>query len=327
MPEMDGFEVLQQLKPLIPEGEYLPVLVLTADMGRETKHRAFSMGASDFLVKPFDAMEVLLRINNLLQTRFLHLELRRNNQLLENKVLERTGELTRMLYQVMSAQEIERRRLSMDVHDGPLQSLGIQTMNAERAIRRHQRGEHDLVLKELYELRGGLASTIAEMRSVLADLSLDLLTSYGLATALRKYAERFTDLTDIEVKVTIGDSASGKLTPQVQLLIYRLAQEAFSNIRKHAQATEADLSLSVKDHNLYLTISDNGVGFDVSAALREHQAGEQIGLRSMQERIRNAQGELQIYSVLGKGTSLVFRCPLTATIYSTETLAGKLRSH
>ncbi len=93
MPHPDGFAILEQLKPLIPEGTYFPVLVLTADVSQETKRRALVAGAKDFVVKPFDATEVLLRIRNLLETRFLHLELQAQNELLETKVRERTEQL------------------------------------------------------------------------------------------------------------------------------------------------------------------------------------------------------------------------------------------
>lgn len=93
MPYLDGFEVLDRLRRLTDGGTYLPILVLTADVTREAKQRALSMGAKDFLTKPFDASEVLLRIRNMLETRFLHLQLRDQNLALEGKVRERTREL------------------------------------------------------------------------------------------------------------------------------------------------------------------------------------------------------------------------------------------
>jgi putative two-component system response regulator len=93
MPHLDGFAVMEQLAPALPDGTYLPILVLTADITPEAKQRALSSGAKDFLTKPFDPTEVLLRIGNLLETRYLHLQLRDQNQILEQKVRERTREL------------------------------------------------------------------------------------------------------------------------------------------------------------------------------------------------------------------------------------------
>jgi putative two-component system response regulator len=93
MPSPDGFEVLEQLEPWI-SGRWLPVLVLTADVTRDTKQRALANGAKDFLVKPLDAVEVLLRIRNLLETRFLQLEFRKQNLALEQRVYDQGVDLS-----------------------------------------------------------------------------------------------------------------------------------------------------------------------------------------------------------------------------------------
>lgn len=93
MPQVDGFEVMRRLKEFLPPGSYLPVLVLTADITPDVKRRALASGAKDFLLKPFDATEVLLRIHNLLETRILHLQLQDQNHSLEAKVQARTEEL------------------------------------------------------------------------------------------------------------------------------------------------------------------------------------------------------------------------------------------
>ena len=93
MPYLDGFAVMDRLRPHIPDQTYLPILVLTADASSETKKRALSAGAMDFLTKPFDHVEVELRLRHLLDARFLHLQLRNQNTILEDKVRERTHDL------------------------------------------------------------------------------------------------------------------------------------------------------------------------------------------------------------------------------------------
>ena len=86
MPQMSGFEVMEQLKTLIPVGVYLPVVVLTADISSSARQRSLVRGARDFITKPFDFVEVLFRIRNLLETRYFYLQLEKKNKILEEKI-------------------------------------------------------------------------------------------------------------------------------------------------------------------------------------------------------------------------------------------------
>ena len=97
MPYLDGYAVMEQLRLVIPSDTYLPILVLTADATSLAKQRALSMGARDFLTKPLNQVEVLLRIKNLLKTRALHLQQQKQNQILEEKVEQRTAQIQRQL--------------------------------------------------------------------------------------------------------------------------------------------------------------------------------------------------------------------------------------
>jgi putative two-component system response regulator len=101
MPHLDGISVMKQLAPHIPQGTYLPILVLTADILPATKVTALSIGAKDFLTKPFDTTEVLLRIHNLLETRYLYSRLQNVNQTLEMKVSQRTRELEEAQFEML----------------------------------------------------------------------------------------------------------------------------------------------------------------------------------------------------------------------------------
>jgi putative two-component system response regulator len=101
MPGLDGFGVLEQLAPLIPAATYLPILMLTGDSSPASKQRALSLGAKDFVTKPFDLTEVRLRIRNLLTPRFMHLELASYNEILERQVSERTRALEESRVEVL----------------------------------------------------------------------------------------------------------------------------------------------------------------------------------------------------------------------------------
>ena len=105
MPHMDGFAVMERLKPKTSNGAYLPILILTADISSSAKRRSLTLGARDFITKPFDPTEVLLRIKNLLETRFLHLQLRAQNDVLEERVRERTSELWTVVQRIEQAEQ------------------------------------------------------------------------------------------------------------------------------------------------------------------------------------------------------------------------------
>ena len=114
MPFLDGFQVMAHLHPLIPSGAFVPILVLTADVSPDVKRRALAEGANDFITKPFDPTEVLLRIGNLLETRMLHERLQEQNVLLEQRVRERTQELEEARAQVLELyREIGQRNRAL----------------------------------------------------------------------------------------------------------------------------------------------------------------------------------------------------------------------
>lgn len=133
MPELDGVEVMQELASRGAQSTYLPILVLTADMSVEAKQRALSSGARDFLTKPFDPVEVLLRISNLLEARFLHNSLKQHNDLLEERVEERTTELREAQVEIF-----ERLALAAEYRDDDTgehtQRVGRMAANIGKAV-------------------------------------------------------------------------------------------------------------------------------------------------------------------------------------------------
>jgi signal transduction histidine kinase len=130
MPHLDGFAVMEQLRPQIPADAFLPILVLTADITTETKRRALGVGATDFLTKPFDQVELLLRINNLLRTRTLHLQLAGQVERLEG-----------MYEQTLAALTARSRAFAAATHDlgQPLTAIRL----AMRALRQRQAADAD----------------------------------------------------------------------------------------------------------------------------------------------------------------------------------------
>ena len=134
MSGMDGFEVLAQLRQSLPVDDFLPVLVVTSEPGTESRERALSLGATDFLGRPYEVFDVILRVRNLLQTRFLHLELMARNRSLENQVSDRTDKLMESEQQLKMAQldVIDRLALVGEHHDD---ETGAHTRRVARVSR------------------------------------------------------------------------------------------------------------------------------------------------------------------------------------------------
>lgn len=151
MPVLSGFDVLQHLSELIPSDDYVPILILTVDTSQRSKRRALANGAKDFLIKPFDATEALLRVGNLLDARHLHLQLRRSNEELEIKVKERTKELWNAIGELQSAEQdlylaqeetIHRLSVAAEFRDDET-SRHLERMSHYCAILADRTGEDD----------------------------------------------------------------------------------------------------------------------------------------------------------------------------------------
>ncbi len=176
MPYLDGFEVMDQLTRLVLPSTYLPILVLTADITDETKRKALARGAKDFLTKPFDLEEVLLRIHNMLETRQLHLQLRKQNEELEERVRIRTVELERAL---AAEREAAERVRELD----ELRSAFLTAVSHE-------------LRTPLTSVLGG-ALTLEQQGASLSDEDRDGLV-HGVVASARKLHRLLSDLLDID---------------------------------------------------------------------------------------------------------------------------------
>lgn len=133
MPNLDGYQVLAKLRPYIHEEDNLPIMILTADITPEAKRRALSMGATDFMTKPFDAMEAMLRITNLLEMRSMHLKMRDQNALLEALVQARTADLQRQLRRLKTLNAVEVA-IAGNVDMGDLLRIVLERLKKELEI-------------------------------------------------------------------------------------------------------------------------------------------------------------------------------------------------
>lgn len=201
---------------------------------------------------------------------------------------------------VVEIQESERRHLSAELHDRLGQDLAIINLNLH--ILKDQ-----LSAPEQARPRARLEDTIAlveraveAVRDVAGSLRPLMLDDYGLVATLRSYGEQFATRTGVRVLVT-AEEPIPRLPADCELTLFRIGQEALTNILKHAAATEIRITLAVHADNVHLTIADNGRGFALPPR-GGSRPGDGLGLLIMQERLRAVDGALHIDSRPGLGT-------------------------
>ncbi|MSV33982.1 MAG: GAF domain-containing protein [Bryobacterales bacterium] len=191
---------------------------------------------------------------------------------------------------MLHVEEMERRRISRELHDEAGQSLlciRLQLELLEQALPESAREWRD----KLGDARDLTERTILEMRRLIAALSPAVLEQLGLGAALRQLINRFQRLHSCRVKLQLNKM--GALPQQTEVIAYRLVQECFNNIGKHASATLVNISLASADGFLKLMVEDNGVGFHVAAAFQKR---ESFGLAGMRERVALLGGAFQAES-------------------------------
>jgi signal transduction histidine kinase len=201
----------------------------------------------------------------------------------------------------------ERGRIAREIHDGLAQSLAHKVMKLDFCQRLIGRDEERL-RQELTALKESVRADIQDVRrSILALRPVDL-EQRGLRDAVETYLAQFSHDTQIRVQATID--LLDELSPKAQTALFRLLQEALHNIRKHAQATTAIVTLTTAATGMTtLVVADDGRGFDVEATLRRHPGQTGVGLKGMIERAAAAGGTLRITSAPGQGTRLDIALP------------------
>jgi two-component system NarL family sensor kinase len=221
------------------------------------------------------------------------------------------SKLQELTKRILSAQDEERRRVSRELHDGISQLIASAKFSLETAaikIKNNKDPDEDI---DVAQKRIG--QTLQDLRRISRDLHPAVLDDHGLATALQSLAKSFSERTGIET--AFNDILVRNLLPlDAKTSLYRVAQEAFTNIERHAVASLVEISLSVNSSWVVLAIKDNGKGFNVELFSRGRSA-EGIGLRNMQERIAYHKGVFDITSNK-KGTRLVAKVPKTILRYS-----------
>ena len=210
-------------------------------------------------------------------------------------------------HRLMEVQEAERESIARELHDEIGQDLTAVRVNLETLLRSHRDASW---LGPVDESLVMVNEALRRIRELSLELRPALLDDLGLASALRWYVDRYTQRTGIAAELLNGFEDNGRLSRELETACFRIAQEALTNIARHAQANSVSVQLECGLEKLFLTITDNGVGFD-SGVLTGVSSASSMGLRGMKERALAVNGNIEIESTPDLGTRVRAIFPIT----------------
>jgi two-component system, sensor histidine kinase and response regulator len=304
MPDLDGYEVCQRLKEN-PQTREIPVIFISALDEVFDKVKAFTSGGVDYIQKPFQVEEVLARIENQLTVRRLQMQLQAQNQQLQQtqanllQALEQERSLKQRIEEMAAIEE--RNRIAREIHDSLGHSLTALNVQLQAAA--------SLLLSDPTQAQSFLAqaqrlgaTAMQEVRQSVRTLRTDEQVEQPLEETIATLAEEFRQVTGITPNVDIHLMKSVSIS--ISKTIYRIVQEAFTNISKYARATQVQIQLITTGDRVCLEIKDNGQGFSCD---RETTG---FGLQGMQERIAALDGEFHLTTSPGSGCKITVEIPL-----------------
>ena len=276
LPGFDGLSALSLAKELCPS---VPFIFVSGTLGEEVAIETLKSGATDCVLKH-------------------RLERERAQQILEKRLL--------------GAKEEERRRVAYEVHDGLAQVALAAHQNLQAFARRYA-PETEQGKRELDRILGQVRTTVSDARRVIANLRPTALDELGLAAAISLEVERLNEEGyHVDCEEHLGDE---RLPKEMELVLFRVAQEALTNIRKHAETKWLKIELRRLDTEVYLAVRDLGRGFDPAALeILVCRPGERVGFAAMRERVGMLGGDLEIKSRPEAGTFVSAIIPLMRTV-------------
>ncbi|RLT35564.1 MAG: hypothetical protein DWI57_15585 [Chloroflexi bacterium] len=219
-----------------------------------------------------------------------------------------TQKLADLLDRLVDTQEMERQRIARELHDATGQSLTAISLGL-RGVQRVLEEREPVTVGQLRELESYSTSALGELRRIIADLRPPQLDDLGLVPALRWYVQNFQTRWNVQCQLQLAGEAV-RLPVDTETVIFRIVQEALSNVARHAQARSASVCLEARPDAVVVTISDDGRGFDTAALHQSGQTRSGWGLLGIQERTRLLQGDCVIQSTPGQGTTVRVSIPL-----------------
>ena len=290
MPNMDGFEVCRRIRSN-PKLAEVPIILLTALDDRASLLRGIESGADDFLSKPVVRHELIARVRTITRLNRYHI------------LMQQRENLSEMAERLIVAQELERQRISRELHDDLGQALTTHLLSL-RNLQDDLSISKESLSKRLQTIYDQSSETLAKVRTLAHDLRPPVLDALGLKTAMQTHCAEFGRRTKLPINFEV-DETIPSLPDIFEITLYRVLQEALTNIVKHAEASEVWVDLTVEDKTINLTVQDNGHGFD-----KAKTESNGIGLTGLHERVTLAGGKFNISSSPVRGTILLAQFPL-----------------
>ncbi|MGB9460336.1 MAG: ATP-binding protein [Candidatus Acidiferrum sp.] len=329
MPRLDGFELLRRVRA-DKDLKSIPVILLSARAGEESRVEGLDAGADDYLVKPFSARELLARVGTHLamakirreaadqfrtlserldaEVRVRTLELQQRNV----EVVEQSEMLRELSNRMLKTQDEERRRMARELHDSAGQiitALGMGMANIGQKVR-----QNPPLAKALEENQDLLQQLNKEIRTMSYLLHPPLLDENGLSEAIRWYTQGLAERSGLSIEVTASESF-GRLDADMELAIFRIVQECLTNIHRHSGSKTATIRLLRSQDTVSVEVQDEGKG--ISAEKLAGMKGRSgVGIAGMRERVRHYAGTLEVISN-GKGTKIAVSLPIPVRENST----------
>ncbi len=228
------------------------------------------------------------------------------NALLLAEAQEHSAKISRLHRQVLRAREEERKRVARDLHDLIIQSLvGVNYRVAEMRVDLKTIQDNILV-----ETQDEIRRVMTDLRQICADLRPPSLDVLGLTSAIQAKATEIEDGAPFQIRVMIEGNEDQEISEEVKLCIYRLVQESLINVQKHSDADHVEVWMQITSEKIMVSITDNGVGFEVPERFGELTQEKHFGLVGLKEMVEAVSGEFQVNSKPGSGCVLSVEVPL-----------------
>src|SRR5215210_4194352 len=228
------------------------------------------------------------------------------NARLYAELAKRENQLQDLLRKLITAQEEERRKVSYEVHDGLAQTAAGAHQLLQAFARQHP-PDSEKGRKDLDRVLERVQQTVGEARYVIADLRPTALDDFGLGAAVRLQVEKLSNEgSQVDYEEALGDE---RLPPEVETALFRVTQEALTNVYKHAPQARVKITLQRLNNSVRLNVRDWGPGFNPEKITDGGGPGERLGLSSMRERMTLLGGHLEVHSRPGEGTEVVAEIP------------------